>query len=126
EQAKKRRGQVARAAPAQWAAVHPAYPDPSSMFGGFPSTHLSAQDHFEVIGGDDDILRTARHTMNIFGIDMLLAEEQSGALLKYIGAHPRALVAEIQKELNLNDSPRFLRTLAWLMKMGLIRRHAGN
>ncbi|MBI3420387.1 MAG: glycosyltransferase family 4 protein, partial [Proteobacteria bacterium] len=46
EQAKKRRGQVARAAPAQWAAVHPAYPDPSSMFGGFPSTHLSAQDHF--------------------------------------------------------------------------------
>jgi starch synthase len=124
EQAKKRKFATERSAPANWPAVHPAYPDPSSTFAGFPSSTLGNSDQFEIIGTDDDVTRAGRHRANVFGIDMLLAEEETGALLKHIGRHPKTTATALQQALKISDSPRFLRTLAWLMKMGLIRRYA--
>lgn len=124
EQAKKRKAATGKTAPAHWPAVHPAYPDPSNMFAGFPSATLRMNDTFEVIGTEEDITRAGRHRANTFGIDMLLPEEQIGTLLKHLGSHPKTQANAVQQALKLSDSPRFLRTLAWLMKMGLIRRYA--
>ncbi len=125
EQVAKRKASAAAPVPAGWSAVHPSYPDPSTMFAGFPSGTLAANDTFEVIGSEEDISRVARHRMNIFGIDMLLGEDEFGAILQFIHKHPKTSTAAIQKALGFHDSARFLRSLAWGMKMGLIRRYKG-
>ncbi|HVY12538.1 MAG TPA: hypothetical protein VHB73_03125, partial [Alphaproteobacteria bacterium] len=124
EQAAKRKNAKA-AAPKGWNAVHPSYPDPSSMFAGFPSALISERDGFEVIGGDDDITLAGRHPMNVFGMDMLLPEEEIGAVLKLLSSQPGAKASALQQAMKASDSARLQRTLAWLMKMGLIRRRAG-
>jgi len=124
EQAKKRKANAGKAAPVGWQAVHPSYPDPSSMFAGFPVATLAPKDMFELIATDDDVARIGRHRMNTFGIDMLLNEEEFGNILKYVNQHPKTSAMDIHKALGFMDTARFYRTLAWGMKMGLLRRYA--
>jgi glycosyltransferase involved in cell wall biosynthesis len=127
EQAKKRKAaNLKSAAPAHWKAVHPSYPDPSSMFTDFPSALLKDTDAFEVIASNDEIERTSKHRANTFGIDMLLGSDEISAVLKQINAQPQINAASIQKNLGVKDASRFHRTLAWLMKMGLIRRYGAK
>jgi glycosyltransferase involved in cell wall biosynthesis len=124
EQAAKRKANSSKAAPVGWQAVQLSYPDPSSMFAGFPSATLAANDTFELIATDDDVARVSRHRMNTFGIDMLLSEDEFGTILNHINKNPKASAGTIRQSLGFKDEARFMRTLAWGMKMGLIRRYA--
>src|SRR5262249_78765 len=117
EQAKKRKGKAFDGTPAGWQAVHPGFPDPSAMFQGFPTSHISIDHRLELTGGNDDVARTARHRMNIFGMDMLLPDSVISALLGLVYAQPKIQVFEVKNALNIEDDDRLMRTIAWLMKM---------
>ncbi len=122
EQQAEKRKSAQRHVPQDWPAVHPGFPDPSTMFAGFPSSHLSLQDGFELSGDEDDLHRVRRHRMNTFGIDMLLDPARMVALLKCIKSASDGGAAVFAAQMDAGDSSRVLRTLAWLMKMGLIRK----
>lgn len=108
-------------APAHWAAVHPAYPDPSAMFASFPSAVLKDSDKLEMIGETADIEMLARHTMNIFGMDMLLNEDGLSNIMSAVFARPGATLTDIRAACKVSDAPRFARSVAWFLKMGLMR-----
>jgi glycosyltransferase involved in cell wall biosynthesis len=107
-------------APAHWPAVHPSYPDPSSMFRGFPSHMLQGTDKLEIVGRAEDIELLARHPMNIFGMDMLLQEAVLSEIMGFLYRQPRATIDDIQKNLHIHDAARLMRSLAWFIKMGLM------
>lgn len=121
EQAQKR--QATHVLPANWQAVHPAFPDPSSMFASFPSGFISLNDKVEMIGSAADIEMLAFHTMNIFGMDMLLDEETLSRIMAAVNAAPLSTLGQIHVALGTPDTTRFLRSIAWFLKMGLMRRH---
>jgi starch synthase len=108
-------------APRGWHAVHPSYPDPSTVFKSFATTVLAPDDKLEIVGKVQDIELIARHRMNIFGMDMLLAEEIMSTIMETLYARPQMTVVLLQQTLNLTDTPRFLRTIGWFLKMGLMR-----
>lgn len=128
EQARKRRhAHHNNAVPAHWPAAHPAYPDPSNMFASFPSGHLQGGDRLEILAKPHDIEIIAKHRMNMFGIDMLLPEQVMSQIMGVLyhttkeGKHPSLF--EIQSGIGITDTPRFMRTIAWFLKMGLMRLH---
>ncbi len=114
-------------APALWPAAHPAYADPSTMFGCFPSRHLAGSDRLEILAKTQDIEIIARHRMNMFGLDMLLAEQTMsqimGVLYHTTQQKTYPTLFEIQHGIGITDTPRFMRTIAWFLKMGLMRLH---
>jgi glycosyltransferase involved in cell wall biosynthesis len=122
EQAAKRTGKATDGAPVNWPAVNPSYPDPSSMFMGFPSDRLSMRDRLELIAADEDVARVARHRMNLFGMDMLLPDAVISNVMGLINANPKARIVDIKAAMKITDDPRFMRSIAWLLKMGLVRR----
>lgn len=122
DQARRRPANVAGLTPQNWHAVHPAYPDPAAMFKSFPRHALHAQDRLELVGSVADVELLARHTMNIFGMDMLLDEDTLSAIMAYLNAHSGASIAQLEQALVGTDPSRFLRSIAWFLKMGLLRR----
>lgn len=123
EQAARLKGTVDELAPANWQAVNPAYPDPSTMFGGFTSQHLALSDRIELVATNDDLARTIRHRMNTFGMDMLLPDATVSLLLGLLSKAPKASLAEIKLGMKIDDDVRYMRTIAWMLKMGLVRRY---
>lgn len=123
EQAARLKGSVDELAPPNWAAVNPAFPDPSTMFGGFTAQHLALADRIELVATNEDLARTIRHRMNTFGMDMLLPDGTISILLGLLNKAPKASLAEIKLGMKIDDEVRFMRTIAWLLKMGLVRRY---
>ncbi len=128
EQVRKRKAaHLSPPAPANWPAAHPSYPDPSSMFGCFASGHLQANDRLEILAKTHDIEIIAKHRMNMFGMDMLLPEQTMssimGALYHTTQQKLYPTLIEIQQGVGITDTPRYMRTIAWFLKMGLIRIH---
>ncbi len=123
EKAAKRTGEAKNLAPANWRAIQPSFPDPSAMFECFPTRRLSPHDKLELLAVDDDVARASRHRMNIFGMDMLIDQSQLSNLLGLIKAHPLTSIANLQAAMSITDEKRFTRSVAWLLKMGLVRRH---
>lgn len=122
EQIAKRNSLAASHAPANWLAAHPGYPDPSAMFEGFPSALLRGGDRLQLLATDADVARTIRHTMNTFGIDMLLEQSVISHILGTLSAHAGLTIEEIRSALKITDQPRYMRSIAWLIKMGLVRK----
>ena len=128
EQVRKRKSaHLSPPTPAQWPAAHPSYPDPSSMFASFPSGHLIGTDRLEILAKTHDIEIIAKHRMNMFGMDMLLPEQTMsnimGALYHTTQQKLYPTMFEIQQGVGVTDTPRFNRTIAWFLKMGLLRIH---
>lgn len=128
EQSRKRKNaHVGTPVPNNWPAAHTGYPDPSTMFAGFPSNHLSPNDRLEILAKTHDIEIIAKHRMNMFGMDMLLPEQTMSQIMGVLyhttqqKKHPSLF--EIQQGIGISDTPRFMRTIAWFLKMGLMRLH---
>ncbi|NDE90493.1 MAG: glycosyltransferase [Alphaproteobacteria bacterium] len=124
EQMRKRKSaHLNHPAPANWPAAHPSYPDPSSMFAGFASTHILATDRLEILAKTHDIEIIARHRMNMFGMDMLLPEDIMSKIMGVLYVNQKRSIQEVQDALSITDTARYMRTIAWFLKMGLMRLH---
>lgn len=103
--------------------AHPSRPDPYKMFAGFPSSHLNLVDRLEIaVNSLDAINALLQHRMNMFTPQFLLDGSQIATMIQAVKKEPGISAAELVAELAPDDRPRVLRTIAWLMKLGYLRR----
>lgn len=106
-------------------AAHPMRPDPYRMFAGFPTEHLSLQDRIEIAAKSVEAINTLiRHRMNMFTPDILLGADDIAALVNAVGRRPGAALVDLVPDLAEDDPARLLRTVAWMVKLGFLRRLA--
>jgi hypothetical protein len=72
-------------------------------------------------GNTSDIGLASRHAMNLYGLDMMLSEDMMSEMIALLYKKPGISLAEIQKVLSIPDAPRFMRSVAWFLKMGLMK-----
>jgi glycosyltransferase involved in cell wall biosynthesis len=119
-----RRGRAIENAPrAATRPAHPSRPDPYKMFAGFPTGQLALTDRLEIaVSSLDAINALLEHRMNMFTPEILLDGEKIAALIQGTKREPGISAAELVAALAPNDRPRVLRTIAWLLKLGYLRR----
>jgi alpha-maltose-1-phosphate synthase len=103
--------------------AHPSRPDPYKMFAGFATSQLALTDRLEIaVSSLDAINALLEHRMNMFTPEVLLDGEKIAALIQAAKREPGISAAELVAALAPNDRPRVLRTAAWLLKLGYLRR----
>jgi len=103
--------------------AHPSRPDPYKMFAGFATSQLALTDRLEIaVSSLDAINALLEHRMNMFTPEVLLDGEKIAALIQAVKREPGISAAELVAALAPNDRPRVLRTAAWLLKLGYLRR----
>jgi hypothetical protein len=94
------------------------------MFAGFPTGQLALSDRLEIaVSSMDAINALLQHRMNMFTPGILLDGDQIAVLIQSIKREPGMSAAELVTALAPGDRPRVLRTIAWLLKLGYLRRH---
>ena len=105
-------------------AAHPSRPDPYKMFAGFPTGQIALSDRLEIAASSMDAINALlQHRMNMFTPGILLDGDQIAVLIQSIKREPGMSAAEMVTALAPGDRPRVLRTIAWLLKLGYLRRH---
>ena len=96
---------------------HPSYPDPFTRFEGFASASIGDADKIVAIASHDDVKSIFAQRMNMFRADLLL---DAASLVRLIqlsrrddGVNVAAAVAAF------DDAPSVMRSLGWLLKMGI-------
>lgn len=119
-----RRVRGAESAPrAATRAAHPSRPDPYKMFAGFSTSQLTLSDRLEIAASSVDAINALlQHRMNMFTPGILLDGDQIAVLIQSIKREPGMSAAELVTALAPGDRPRVLRTVAWLLKLGYLRR----
>jgi glycosyltransferase involved in cell wall biosynthesis len=103
--------------------AHPSRPDPYKMFAGFPTGHLNLADRLEIaVSSLDAINALLQHRMNMFTPHLLMDGSQIAVMIQTVKREPGITAAELVTQLAPDDRPRVLRTIAWLMKLGYLRR----
>jgi hypothetical protein len=103
--------------------AHPSRPDPYKMFAGFPTNQLALSDRLEIaVNSLDAINALLQHRMNMFTPEILLDGSQIAALIQAAKREPGISAAELVAALAPGDRPRVLRTIAWMLKLGYLRR----
>jgi hypothetical protein len=93
------------------------------MFAGFATSQLALTDRLEIaVSSLDAINALLEHRMNMFTPEVLLDGEKIAALIQAAKREPGISAAELVAALAPNDRPRVLRTVAWLLKLGYLRR----
>ena len=105
--------------------IHPSHPDPFTMFAAFPSAHLDLGGRVELAGLDwkRAIGRIGLKTGLVFA-DSLIDLEELPFLIGQLEAVRGCTVEELAQTLGLSDRAKLLRTLAWLVKLGICRYRA--
>lgn len=103
--------------------AHPSRPDPYRMFAEFPTDTLVLADRLEIAASALDAINALlQHRMNMFVPGILLDGDQIAALIQAVKREPGLSAAELVTSLAPGDRPRVLRTIAWLLKLGYLRR----
>ena len=100
--------------------AHPLHRDPFSLFSAHPSRFIAADD-LVVIDDPSHLERLLESRLSSVGAGALLLPPKGiRALVGRLGETP-ARVAALTEHLTVEDHRRALRTLAWLMKFGVVR-----
>jgi glycosyltransferase involved in cell wall biosynthesis len=103
--------------------AHPSRPDPYKMFAGFPTSQLALTDRLAIaVNSLDAINALLEHRMNMFVPEILMDGEKIALLIQAAKREPGISAAELVAALAPDDRPRVLRTIAWLLKLGYLRR----
>ncbi len=125
ELASRRVSGMESAAKSQHRAAHPLRPDPYRMFAGFPTEHLSVQDRVEIAAKSVEAINALiRHRMNMFTPDILLGADDIATLVNAVGRRRGETLVDLVPDIAEHDSARLLRTVAWMVKLGFLRRLA--
>ena len=104
------------------APAHPIRQDPFRLFETYPSRLLN--DRTRLRTGRQPALKDLQRSRSsaLFSVAMprLLAENKCQKILRIVGKREGLTVAELRELMGNVDHSRFLRTVAWLMKVGLI------
>ena len=103
---------------------HPSYPDPFTGFQGFASASLGQVDIIVAVASHDHVKSILAQRMNMFRADLLLDPASLVRLIQLSrrgdGVSVAAAVAAFE------DAPRVMRSLGWLLKMGVCALVSGQ
>ena len=107
--------------------AHPSRPDPYKMFAGFATDQIALSDRLEIAANSLDAINALlQHRMNMFTPEIMLDGTGIATLIQTTKREPGISAAELVAALAPEDRPRVLRTVAWLLKLGYLRRGDAN
>lgn len=112
--------------PDGWHAIHPAFPNPYAMFGGFASATLHPHDQIEILRNRDEIVALIKHEMNFFIPELLPPWETIVAISEGARAAGQPHIQDILSALPQSEHNRIWRCIGWMIKHGVARliRHS--
>jgi glycosyltransferase involved in cell wall biosynthesis len=123
ELAKKRAASPASACvPVDWAAAHPAYPNPWRMFASFPSGQLAIEDRLHIAMSNEDIETILKHEMNYFVPDVLVHPNSMRALIESIRKAGSPRIIDVLEVFPKPEHARIFRCMGWMLKHGVAAR----
>jgi hypothetical protein len=101
----------------------PTLPDPYTMYAGFPSRALDEGDVVSLAASVEQIGMLWRHEINSYANDVLIPASDLPALPGWLGeAGPQPISALFARFPQL-DKSRLWRSIAWLLKLGILKNH---
>ncbi len=100
--------------------LHPHAPDPFTMYRDYPSRALSLETRFTLTAEPEEMRILFKHKMNTLAAPFLMNGEDISALLGGLAAKGEMTVATLLAAFPACDPPRVWRTVAWLMKLGIM------
>ena len=105
-------------------AFHPSHPDPFAMFASFPSAHFQPHGRIELTGIDwSEAMRRIGLKTGLIVPQSLIELEELPLLIGQLESVSTTTIEEIARTLGFTDQPRLLRTVGWLVKLGICRYH---
>jgi glycosyltransferase involved in cell wall biosynthesis len=121
ELAAKRRAEHAKTPPLKWNVALPQAPDPFTMYESYPTAPLNERNRISVIADAAMIKRLWSHDINVFGIDMMIPPDDATKLINFISKQGNPAISEVLRQFSGFDTAQLWRTLAWLIKLGILR-----
>jgi len=121
EMSSRRKAQAADNRPKLWPAAYPQVPDPYTMYATYPSKALNKTDKLSVVASANEISKTLRHEVNVLALDLMATSEETTKLINHIANHNHSSIANIFNLFSSLEPERLWRTLAWLVKLGILR-----
>jgi glycosyltransferase involved in cell wall biosynthesis len=118
--AQRREREVERAAAGEGQTLHPLRPDPFQMFEGFASRRLDPAGRVELVIRDWPLtLERIGLKAGLYNPDGLIEFEDLPLLIGFLEERPDARLGELLVALNGLPRGRLLRTIGWLIKLGI-------
>lgn len=108
-------------APKKWSSVLPQAPDPFAMYAAYPSAALQESDKVSVAASAEVVKKLWRQEINVYALDLMLCAEEITKALNYISSQGTISIGDIFRQFSGSNKPRLWRTLAWLLKLGILR-----
>jgi len=121
DMAAKRRAARKDVKPVNWPAPVPQGPDPFTMYAAYPTAPLAETDKLSLAASADTIKKLWQHEMNVLGIDMLIPPEEVTKIINHVSSNKTADIRSVFEAFPHFEKPRLWRTLAWLIKLGILR-----
>ena len=121
EMAQQRRQDHADHAKINWASLPPQAPDPYSMYAAYPTEAFKEVDKVSIVASADQIKLLWKHEINSFGLDMMIAPEETTKLIKAIARLGEAKLGDILNQNPNLDRAQLWRTIGWLVKLGILK-----
>jgi glycosyltransferase involved in cell wall biosynthesis len=119
EMAAKRKREAATIKRPKWPSVLPECPDPFTMYAAYPTSTLKETDRLSVIASADEIKRLWKHSINLFGLDMMIHPDETTKLIAYVSAQ-NVSIGDVLRQFASCDRAALWRTLGWLIKLGVL------
>lgn len=122
QMAAQRKRDRAAATRTNWSAIPPQAPDPYAMYASYPTMELNEADQITINATNDDVRKLWRHELNVFSLDIMMQPDRVLELINKLAKSGNATIGELKENfIRADEESRYWRTIAWLMKLGIIR-----
>ena len=104
----------------KWKSALPQLPDPYTMYASYPSAVLSEQTRLRLAASVERIKTLWKHEINNYANDTFIPLTELSILIGWLGDQKDAAIADIFGQFPALERPRLWRTLAWLLKLGIV------
>ncbi|MFY9289026.1 MAG: glycosyltransferase family 4 protein [Alphaproteobacteria bacterium] len=104
-----------------WPSALPQVPDPYTMYLSYPTAPLLETTKLTVMASTDEIKSLWKHEINIFGLDMMITPDEATKLINYVSGQTNCTISNILQQFKSNDRASLWRTVAWLLKLGILK-----
>tara|TARA_B110000444_G_scaffold257646_1_gene296563 strand:+ start:441 stop:2099 length:1659 start_codon:yes stop_codon:yes gene_type:complete len=103
---------------------HPSHPDPFSLFKNFPTSELSRTDYIHLeVKNWDEIIKLIKLKISLVYPEPLLNFEDISQLILKLEKYPSQTVNNILDNMPKTNERELLRTIVWLIKIGVCGHH---
>jgi alpha-maltose-1-phosphate synthase len=121
EMAIQKQANIKEAQPAMWPSAMPQVPDPFTMYASYASASLKESDRISVIASPQQISNLWKHEINIFACDIMMSIDDAMKVINHISQQGDYSIGDILRQFSRFDRARIWRSLAWLIKLGILR-----